>query len=149
MAGVLLVAGWVALMVILLPVTVNAVAYLAGSGATGTIEVTGNSNWCSSNPTGSGCGTTTDGFLEPGGVPASWLGDTVYGGSFPVRLPVWTWGPAPVFVYDGFSAALSAFLCGGGQLATVAVTLAIIVRSRRGSRGATPTATAPVDQNPG
>ena len=145
---VLLVAGWLALMVIALPVTVNAVAYLAGTGGTGTFEVTGTGNWCSSNPTGSECGTTTDGFLEPGGVLASWLGNTVNDWSFPVRLPVWTWGPLPVFVYDGLSAVVATFLCGGVQSVTVAVPLAIIVRRRRGSRGTAQAPTASVDHNP-
>lgn len=109
-AGVGLAIG-VPLAVFGLSQTVNAVAYLAGAGSQGVFTATRTHTECSYGTFYSNCATFTDGYLEPGHVPATWTGPAH--GSFPVRMPVWDWGPGGDSVYDGGSAVIDAAVFGG------------------------------------
>ena len=122
----LMAAGFVLFFgVFFLPVTVNAVAYLAGAGGHGRFIATGTRTSCDQY----GCSTFTDGYLEPGHIPAS-VGGVVHG-SFPARMPVWVWGPAHATPFSTGSAIFFAVFLGGIQLTLAGI---IVFAARRGVR---------------
>jgi hypothetical protein len=127
----LMAAGFVLFFgVFSLPTTVNAVAYLAGAGGHGRFIATGTRTPCDQN----GCSTFTDGYLEPGHIPAS-VGGVVHG-SFPARTPVWVWGPAYATPFSPGSAIFSAVFCGGTQLALAGIIVFAACRGVRAWRSA-------------
>lgn len=114
-----------------LPVTVNAVAYLAGAGGHGRFIPTGSRIACGAD---SGCNTFTDGYLEPGHTPASVLG--VVHGSLPARLPIWAWGPDYATPFSRGSAIFWAVIAGGLQLALAGIIAFAAYRGARAWRSA-------------
>lgn len=86
--GWFMLALWLLLAVVFLPSLVNSVGYLAGAGAKETFVPVSHRVECSRG----GCGTVTDGYLEPSGTQTTWTSDVPLGKSFTVRAPVWAWG---------------------------------------------------------
>lgn len=118
-----------------LPVTVDAVAYLAGAGGHGTFTATGSFTNCSYDGDGSAvCSMTTDGYLDPGRIPASWPGQV--SGSFQVRRPVWVWGIVNAPLFNEGSAIFSAVGLGCTQLALAGTVFFVAYRGYRAWRSA-------------
>jgi hypothetical protein len=102
--------------VFFLPYTVDAVAYLAGVGGGGTFTATNTRLSCAANyPYGATCTQVTDGYLDPGHLPASVEGQVQ--GSFPVRRPVWVWGIIGPPLFNPGEAILDTLVFGCLQLA--------------------------------
>jgi hypothetical protein len=111
-----------------LSLTVNAIAYLAGADGQGTFTATKSVTNCSYDGSTSTCSTDTYGYLDPGHIPATWIGQVH--GSFPVRRPVWVWrDDAPLF--NQGTAIFTALSLGCIQLA-LAVTVPFV--AHRGYR---------------
>ena len=107
-------AVWVAFVFFSFVTTLNAVAYLAGAGRDGTFTVTGYSTACSYSVTGDSCWSEADGYLEPGGVTATWPGGPPVGATFPVRLPLLSWGMGTPMLFTTGVAVFA--VCWGGAL---------------------------------
>lgn len=89
--GKLLLAGWIVLTISFLPSQVNAVAFLAGAGGTGTFFPVSYAQECGRG----GCTTVTNGNLVTGATTASatWPGQAPLDLPFTVRTPAWNgWG---------------------------------------------------------
>jgi hypothetical protein len=132
--GALVMAGLVAFVgVLCLPITVDAVAYLAGDGGQGTFTATSSSTNCTWDGSQTTCSTTTYGYLDPGHSPATWTGQVH--GTFPVRRPVWVWiGGASLF--NRGTAIYEAILFGSTQLALAAALPFVARRGYRARRSA-------------
>jgi hypothetical protein len=120
--------------VFFLPVTVDAVGYLAGAGGHGTFTATDSFTTCTYSGSATLCGMTTDGYLDPGHIPASWPGQVH--GSFPVRRPVWIWGIINAPLFNEGSAILFAVALGCIQLAIVGAVFFGAYRGYRAWRSA-------------
>jgi hypothetical protein len=107
---------WAILVFCTLVPMVDAVAYLAGAGRTGTFTVTGYSTSCSSSPAGGSCWSQPVGYLEPGGATATWPDDAAVGTTFPVRLPLWNWFPGTPPLFTTAFAVITMLCCGMIQL---------------------------------
>ncbi len=128
----LIAAGFVAFFGVFdLPVTVNAVAFLAGAGGHGRFIATGTRVSCGGD---NGCNTFTDGYLEPGHISATVPG--VVHGSFPARLPVWVWGPDNAMPFSRDSAILWAVFLGGIQLVLAGIIAFAVYHGARAWRSA-------------
>lgn len=119
-----------------LPETVNAVAYLAGAGGQGTFTATSTHEQCSATQYSYTCSQITDGYLDPGHLPASMEGQVQ--GSFPVRRPVWVvWGIiAPLLLGTSGEAIFVALFCGCLQLVLAGSVVFVTHRGYRAWRSA-------------
>lgn len=82
----LLLAGWMAFALFLVPPVVNSVAYLAHAGPTATFVAQSHTRECGRG----GCHLVTDGVvLTRPPAQVTWPGDVPVGSRFPVRRPLW------------------------------------------------------------
>jgi len=139
------VFGWVVLVtfplltVLILPDQVNAVAYLAGAGKTGTFLPQSYELVCSRFPP---CNTWTDGVLQTNPpVTATWTNRVPLGLPFRVRQPVWDgWGHPDLMNAGAAASAITAVLF--RELLTVFVGIGLVrsrLRRRREAASMTPT----------
>lgn len=86
-AGLLVLAAMTALMVVVLPMEVNGVAYLTGAAPRATFHAVRHERDCGKG----GCSINTDGYLTPSGIKTTLIGDVPIGSSESTREPAWHW----------------------------------------------------------
>jgi hypothetical protein len=74
--------------VLVLPLLVNAIAFLAGAEGSATFNPVSHSEQCHKES----CHTVTQGYLSGSGEQVTWPRDVPLGLPFTVRVPVWGWG---------------------------------------------------------
>src|SRR5262245_48428126 len=82
--GVIIAVG---IFVLVLPLLVNSVAFLAGAEGSDTFNPVSHGQQCHKGS----CHTVTRGYLSGGGQ-VTWPRDVPLGVPFTVRVPVWGWG---------------------------------------------------------
>jgi hypothetical protein len=78
----------IVIVVLVLPLLVNAIAYLAGAEGSDTFNPASYSQQCHKGS----CHTVTQGYLSGSGEQVTWPHDVPLGVPFSVRVPVWGWG---------------------------------------------------------
>lgn len=78
----------VVIFVLVLPLLVNSIAFLAGAEGSDTFNPVSHGQQCHEGS----CETVTHGYLSGSGDQVTWPRDVPLGLSFPVRVPVWGWG---------------------------------------------------------
>ena len=131
------IANWIALLILLgsgvvvLPLSVNGIAYLTGAENSSEFLPVSYGQECGR----SGCSTVTDGTLASG-ARVSWPRQVPLGQEFPVREPVWDWGLGAELINDDAS-AIAAVVVGvlADGLCVLVLIFAVILARRWGRHG--------------